>query len=90
MKKQGHKQYENMHIYRKALNSFLQQPQKKKTATVKCLFSCCFQVVETVRVFVTDVNDEPPKFQNLPFIIDVPEVPVPSHTHRDTAKANSE
>lgn len=34
----------------------------------------CFQVVETVRVFVTDTNDESPEFQNLPFIIDVPEV----------------
>ncbi|KAM8729362.1 cadherin-related family member 1a [Acanthopagrus schlegelii] len=31
------------------------------------------KVVETVRVFVTDANDEPPEFQNLPFIIDVPE-----------------
>uniref|UniRef100_A0A3Q1GVI2 Photoreceptor cadherin n=1 Tax=Acanthochromis polyacanthus TaxID=80966 RepID=A0A3Q1GVI2_9TELE len=31
------------------------------------------KVVETVRVFVTDANDEPPQFQNLPFIIDVPE-----------------
>lgn len=33
-----------------------------------------FQVFETVRVFVTDANDEPPEFQNLPFIIDIPEV----------------
>lgn len=33
-----------------------------------------FQVVETVRVFVTDANDEPPEFQNLPFIINIPEV----------------
>ncbi|KAM4525286.1 cadherin-related family member 1a [Odontesthes bonariensis] len=31
------------------------------------------KVVETVRVFVTDSNDEPPEFQNLPFIIDIPE-----------------
>uniref|UniRef100_A0AAQ5ZYA2 Cadherin-related family member 1 n=1 Tax=Amphiprion ocellaris TaxID=80972 RepID=A0AAQ5ZYA2_AMPOC len=31
------------------------------------------KVVETVRVFITDANDEPPEFQNLPFIIDVPE-----------------
>ncbi|XP_028287453.1 cadherin-related family member 1 [Parambassis ranga] len=31
------------------------------------------KVVETVRVFVTDANDEPPEFQNLPFIIDIPE-----------------
>ncbi|XP_063748560.1 cadherin-related family member 1 isoform X2 [Eleginops maclovinus] len=31
------------------------------------------KVVETIRVFVTDTNDEPPEFQNLPFIIDIPE-----------------
>ncbi|KAM6897277.1 cadherin-related family member 1a isoform 1-T1 [Xenentodon cancila] len=35
------------------------------------------RVVETVRVFVTDANDEPPEFQNLPFIIDVPEDTAP-------------
>lgn len=39
-----------------------------------CFCCCCSQVVETVRVFVTDTNDEPPEFQNLPFIIDIPEV----------------
>uniref|UniRef100_A0A1A7Y2I8 Cadherin-related family member 1 n=1 Tax=Iconisemion striatum TaxID=60296 RepID=A0A1A7Y2I8_9TELE len=38
------------------------------------------KVVETVRVFVTDANDEPPEFENLPFIIDVSE---------DTAPGNS-
>ena len=32
------------------------------------------QVAETVRIFVTDANDEQPEFQNLPFAIDVPEV----------------
>lgn len=42
--------------------------------TAENQFARCFQVVETVRVFVTDANDEPPEFQNLPFIIDVPEV----------------
>ncbi|CAB1311771.1 unnamed protein product, partial [Coregonus sp. 'balchen'] len=31
------------------------------------------EVVETIRVFVTDVNDEQPEFQNLPFTVDVPE-----------------
>ncbi|XP_035468746.2 cadherin-related family member 1 isoform X1 [Scophthalmus maximus] len=31
------------------------------------------KVVETVRVFVTDANDEHPEFQNLPFIINIPE-----------------
>ncbi|KAM4526719.1 cadherin-related family member 1a [Fundulus diaphanus] len=35
------------------------------------------KVIETVRVFVTDANDEPPEFQNLPFIIDVPEDTAP-------------
>uniref|UniRef100_A0A7N8WWM6 Cadherin-related family member 1 n=1 Tax=Mastacembelus armatus TaxID=205130 RepID=A0A7N8WWM6_9TELE len=35
------------------------------------------KVVETVRVFVTDTNDEPPEFQNLPFIIDIPEDTAP-------------
>uniref|UniRef100_A0A6Q2ZER5 Photoreceptor cadherin n=1 Tax=Esox lucius TaxID=8010 RepID=A0A6Q2ZER5_ESOLU len=31
------------------------------------------KVVETIRVFVTDANDERPEFQNLPYAIDVPE-----------------
>uniref|UniRef100_A0A4W6F2H8 Photoreceptor cadherin n=1 Tax=Lates calcarifer TaxID=8187 RepID=A0A4W6F2H8_LATCA len=35
------------------------------------------KVVETVRVFVTDANDEPPEFLNLPFIIDIPEDTAP-------------
>uniref|UniRef100_A0A7N6F667 Photoreceptor cadherin n=1 Tax=Anabas testudineus TaxID=64144 RepID=A0A7N6F667_ANATE len=35
------------------------------------------KVVETVRVFVTDTNDESPEFQNLPFIIDIPEDTAP-------------
>ncbi|XP_039990980.1 cadherin-related family member 1 isoform X2 [Xiphias gladius] len=35
------------------------------------------KVVETVRVFVTDANDESPEFQNLPFIIDIPEDTAP-------------
>nr|XP_012777278.1 cadherin-related family member 1 isoform X1 [Maylandia zebra] len=35
------------------------------------------KVVETVRVFVTDTNDEPPEFLNLPFIIDIPEDTAP-------------
>ncbi|KAJ8365698.1 hypothetical protein SKAU_G00145290 [Synaphobranchus kaupii] len=38
------------------------------------------KVVEKVRVFVTDANDERPQFQNLPFTVDVPE---------DTASGNS-
>uniref|UniRef100_A0A672J402 Cadherin related family member 1 n=1 Tax=Salarias fasciatus TaxID=181472 RepID=A0A672J402_SALFA len=39
--------------------------------------SCLERVVQTVRVFVTDTNDEPPEFQNLPFIIDIPEDTAP-------------
>ncbi|KAF7669371.1 hypothetical protein LDENG_00199660 [Lucifuga dentata] len=35
------------------------------------------KVEETVRVFVTDANDEPPEFQNLPFVIDIPEDTAP-------------
>ncbi|KAL0964806.1 hypothetical protein UPYG_G00329240 [Umbra pygmaea] len=31
------------------------------------------KVVETIRVIVTDANDERPEFQNLPFTVDVPE-----------------
>ncbi|KPP74746.1 cadherin-related family member 1-like [Scleropages formosus] len=31
------------------------------------------KVEEKVRVFVTDANDERPEFQNLPFVVDVPE-----------------
>ncbi len=32
------------------------------------------QVVENVRVFITDANDEKPEFLNLPLVVDVPEV----------------
>ncbi|KAM6964161.1 cadherin-related family member 1a-like isoform 2-T2 [Tautogolabrus adspersus] len=35
------------------------------------------KVIETVRVFVTDANDEAPEFQNLPFIINIPEDTTP-------------
>ncbi|XP_029933161.1 cadherin-related family member 1 isoform X2 [Myripristis murdjan] len=31
------------------------------------------KVIETVRVFVTDANDERPEFQNLPYVADIPE-----------------
>eukprot|EP00063_Salmo_salar_P062678 XP_014037513.1 PREDICTED: cadherin-related family member 1-like isoform X2 [Salmo salar] len=31
------------------------------------------KVVETIRMFVTDANDERPEFQNLPFTVDVAE-----------------
>lgn len=40
------------------------------------LYTSFLQVVENVRVFITDVNDEKPEFLNLPFIVDVPEVRV--------------
>lgn len=33
-----------------------------------------FKVIEKVRVFVLDANDERPQFQNMPSIVDVPEV----------------
>lgn len=36
------------------------------------LLSC--QVAEKVSVFVMDANDESPQFQNMPSIVDVPEV----------------
>ncbi|KAM3859725.1 cadherin-related family member 1a [Diretmus argenteus] len=35
------------------------------------------KVVETIRVFITDTNDERPEFQNLPYIIDIPEDTAP-------------
>ncbi|XP_072312563.1 cadherin-related family member 1a [Eucyclogobius newberryi] len=35
------------------------------------------KVVETARIFVTDANDGAPEFQNLPFIISIPEDTVP-------------
>lgn len=35
------------------------------------------KVVETVRVFVNDANDESPEFQNLPFIVNIPEDTAP-------------
>ncbi|KAK7919046.1 hypothetical protein WMY93_010330 [Mugilogobius chulae] len=35
------------------------------------------KVVETARIFVTDANDEAPEFQNLPFIISIPEDTAP-------------
>lgn len=38
------------------------------------LYPSFLQVVENVRVFITDANDEKPEFLNLPFIVDVPEV----------------
>lgn len=38
------------------------------------LYLLLLQVVENVRVFITDANDEKPEFLNLPLIVDVPEV----------------
>lgn len=38
------------------------------------LYISLLQVVENVRVFITDANDEKPEFLNLPFVVDVPEV----------------
>lgn len=42
-----------------------------------CLETCfipSLEVTEKVQVFVMDVNDEKPQFQNLPAILDVREV----------------
>ncbi|MFT7807206.1 cadherin-related family member 1-like [Arapaima gigas] len=54
------------------------------------------KVVEKARVFVTDANDEQPEFQNLPFIVDVPENAEPgssiyrvSAVDRDTGSGGS-
>lgn len=43
-------------------------------------------------MFVTDANDEPPEFQNLPFVVDVPEVHyifIMSYTAHITKKYSS-
>lgn len=60
--------------------TLIQELDREKQSEISVLVSITDgrnKVVETVRVFVTDVNDEPPEFQNLPFIIDVPEDTAP-------------
>lgn len=49
----------------------IESPRSRQLAAVLRFY---FQVVENVRVFVTDANDQPPEFQNLPFIVNIAEV----------------
>ncbi|XP_077091590.1 cadherin-related family member 1a isoform X3 [Siphateles boraxobius] len=54
-----------------------------KSGNVTLVESLDREVVENVRVFITDVNDEKPEFLNRPFIVDVPEdVPSGSSFYR--------
>uniref|UniRef100_A0A8C4I8U9 Photoreceptor cadherin n=1 Tax=Dicentrarchus labrax TaxID=13489 RepID=A0A8C4I8U9_DICLA len=60
--------------------TLIQELDREKQGEISVLVSITDgrnKVVETVRVFVTDANDEPPEFQNLPFIIDIPEDTAP-------------
>ncbi|XP_075884272.1 cadherin-related family member 1a-like isoform X2 [Nelusetta ayraudi] len=60
--------------------TLIQELDREKQSEISVLVSITDgrnKVVETVRVFVTDINDEPPEFQNLPFIIDIPEDTAP-------------
>ncbi|XP_023269184.1 cadherin-related family member 1-like isoform X2 [Seriola lalandi dorsalis] len=60
--------------------TLIQELDREKQGEISLLVSITDgrnKVVETVRVFVTDANDEPPEFQNLPFIIDIPEDTTP-------------
>ncbi|KAG8008639.1 Cadherin-related family member 1 [Nibea albiflora] len=60
--------------------TLIQELDREKQGEISVLVSITDgrnKVVETVRVFVTDANDEPPEFQNLPFIIDIPENTTP-------------
>uniref|UniRef100_A0A3Q4BFZ1 Cadherin-related family member 1 n=1 Tax=Mola mola TaxID=94237 RepID=A0A3Q4BFZ1_MOLML len=60
--------------------TLIQELDREKQGEISVLVSITDgrnKVVETVRVFVTDANDEPPEFQNLPFVINVPEDTVP-------------
>ncbi|KAG7267657.1 hypothetical protein CRUP_002025 [Coryphaenoides rupestris] len=60
--------------------TLVQELDREKQAEISALVSITDgrnKVVETVRIFVTDANDEQPEFRNLPFIIDVPEDTAP-------------
>ncbi|XP_074519302.1 cadherin-related family member 1a isoform X1 [Halichoeres trimaculatus] len=60
--------------------TLIQELDREKQDEISALVSITDgrnKVIETVRVFVTDANDEPPEFQNLPFIINIPEDTVP-------------
>ncbi|CDQ80675.1 unnamed protein product [Oncorhynchus mykiss] len=56
--------------------TLIQELDREKQGEISALVSITDgrnKVVETIRVFVTDANDEEPEFQNLPFAVDVPE-----------------
>ncbi|XP_035000821.1 cadherin-related family member 1 isoform X2 [Hippoglossus stenolepis] len=76
---QGSKEY--FRVEAKSGNvTLVQELDREKQAEISMLVSITDgrnKVVETVRVFVTDTNDEPPAFQNLPFIINIPEDTAP-------------
>ncbi|XP_029977536.1 cadherin-related family member 1 isoform X1 [Sphaeramia orbicularis] len=60
--------------------TLIQELDREKQSEISVLVSVTDgrnKVTETVRVFVTDANDEPPEFQNLPFIVDIPEDTAP-------------
>ncbi|XP_059893423.1 cadherin-related family member 1-like isoform X3 [Gadus macrocephalus] len=60
--------------------TLVQELDREKQAEISALVSITDgrnKVAETVRIFVTDANDEQPEFQNLPFAIDVPEDTAP-------------
>ncbi|CAJ1080272.1 cadherin-related family member 1 [Xyrichtys novacula] len=60
--------------------TLIQELDREKQDEISALVSITDgrnKVIETVRVFITDANDEPPEFQNLPFIIDIPEDTAP-------------
>ncbi|XP_060951483.1 cadherin-related family member 1 [Limanda limanda] len=60
--------------------TLVQELDREKQAEISMLVSITDgrnKVIETVRVFVTDINDEPPEFQNLPFLINIPEDTAP-------------
>ncbi|XP_031655890.1 cadherin-related family member 1 isoform X1 [Oncorhynchus kisutch] len=56
--------------------TLIQELDREKQGEISALVSITDgrnKVAETIRVFVTDANDEEPEFQNLPFAVDVPE-----------------
>ncbi|KAM9838112.1 cadherin-related family member 1a [Aulostomus maculatus] len=60
--------------------TLIQELDREKQAEISVVVSITDgrnKVDETIRVFVTDTNDEPPEFQNLPFVIDIPEDTAP-------------
>ncbi|KAJ3608124.1 hypothetical protein NHX12_025174, partial [Muraenolepis orangiensis] len=56
--------------------TLVRELDREKQAEISALVSITDgrnNVIETVRIFVTDANDEQPEFRNLPFIIEIPE-----------------